>query len=107
MISFERTENIRLFSRYDLHSLFLKQHKDFTVNVQGLSRVSIGVCCGVARSRKLLLQGLFPLKAFYWGQQGARENYSLQIRNIVEGGYKVLGEKPVIIGETGLPFDIK
>ncbi|KAG5644275.1 hypothetical protein DXG03_008760 [Asterophora parasitica] len=73
---------------YDLNALFAKAFGDFTVNVQGLSR------------------GMFPLKAFYWGQKGARENFSLQIRNIVEAGYSSLGEKPVIIGECGIPMDM-
>ncbi|KAJ7742575.1 glycoside hydrolase family 5 protein [Mycena metata] len=73
---------------YDLNALFLKAFGDFSVNVQGLSR------------------GMFPLKAFYWGQKGARYNFSLQIRNIVEGGYQALGEKPVLIGECGIPMDM-
>ncbi|ESK91213.1 glycoside hydrolase family 5 protein [Moniliophthora roreri MCA 2997] len=73
---------------YDLRALFDKAFGDFTVNVQGLSR------------------GMFPLKTFYWGQRGARDNYALQIRNIVESGYKALGEKPVIIGECGVPMDM-
>lgn len=50
---------------------------------------------------------MFLLKAFYWGQQGARDNFSLQIRNIVEHGYEALGERPVIIGECGIPMDMK
>ncbi len=50
---------------------------------------------------------MFPLKAFYWGHAGARDNYSLQIKNIVEHGYKSLGERPVIIGECGIPMDLK
>jgi hypothetical protein len=50
---------------------------------------------------------MFPIKAFYWGQRGARENYSLQIRNIVEATYRSLGEIPVIIGECGVPMDMK
>lgn len=50
---------------------------------------------------------MFLLNAFYWGQKGARKNFSLQIRNIVEAGYRILGETPVIIGETGLPMDMK
>ncbi|KAH9834996.1 glycoside hydrolase superfamily [Rhodofomes roseus] len=73
---------------YDLNALFTKAFGDFTVNVQGLSR------------------GMFPLKAFYWGHQGARDNFALQIRNIVEAGYRSLGEKPVIIGECGIPMDL-
>lgn len=50
---------------------------------------------------------MFPLKAFYWGQKGARENFSLQIRNIVEAAYGSLGETPVIMGECGIPMDMK
>ncbi|KIM41720.1 glycoside hydrolase family 5 protein [Hebeloma cylindrosporum] len=73
---------------YDLNGLFAKAFGNFSVNVQGLSR------------------GMFPLKAFYWGQKGARDNFSLQIRNIVEKGYRSLGELPVIIGECGIPMDM-
>ncbi|KAI0356759.1 glycoside hydrolase [Trametes cingulata] len=73
---------------YDLNTLFMKAFGNFTVNVQGLSR------------------GMFPLKAFYWGQKGARDNFALQIRNIVEAGYRALGETPVIIGECGIPMDM-
>ncbi|KAK0458583.1 glycoside hydrolase [Desarmillaria tabescens] len=51
---------------YDLNALFSKAFGDFTVNVQGLSR------------------GMFPLKAFYWGHAGARDNYSLQIKNYLK-----------------------
>jgi hypothetical protein len=50
---------------------------------------------------------MFPLKAFYWGQKGARDNFSLQIRNITQAAYEVLGEKPVLIGECGIPMDMK
>ncbi|KAI0922589.1 hypothetical protein AcV5_009520 [Taiwanofungus camphoratus] len=73
---------------YDLNALFAKAYGDFTVNVQGLSR------------------GMFPLKAFYWGHQGARDNFALQIRNLVEAGYRSLGERPVVIGECGIPMDL-
>ncbi|KAH8112810.1 glycoside hydrolase family 5 protein [Phellopilus nigrolimitatus] len=73
---------------YDLNGLFQKTFGDFTVNVQGLSR------------------GMFPLKAFYWGQAGARDNFSLQIRKIAEAGYRSLGETPVVIGECGVPMDL-
>ncbi|KAG8216122.1 glycoside hydrolase family 5 protein [Butyriboletus roseoflavus] len=73
---------------YDLNALFSKAFGDFTVNVQGLSR------------------GVFPLKAFYWGQKGARDNYSLQIQNIIDAGHKVLGETPTLIGECGVPMDM-
>lgn len=50
---------------------------------------------------------MFPLKAFYWGHKGARDNFSLQIRNLVEASYRSLGERPVIIGECGVPMDMK
>jgi hypothetical protein len=50
---------------------------------------------------------MFPLKAFYWGHKGARENYTLQIRNIVEKAYDALGERPVLLGECGVPMDMK
>jgi hypothetical protein len=50
---------------------------------------------------------MFPLKALYWGQQGARENYSLQIQNIVDRGHQALGGKPILIGECGIPMDMK
>ena len=52
-----------------------------------------------------MLQGMFLFKTFYWGQKGARDNYSLQICTIVENGYRVLGEIPVIIGVCGIPMD--
>ncbi|RXW11189.1 hypothetical protein EST38_g14666 [Candolleomyces aberdarensis] len=75
---------------YDLNALFSKAFGNFTVNVQGLSR------------------GMFPLKAFYWGQKGARDNYSVQIANIVKHAREALGETttPVIIGECGIPMDM-
>jgi hypothetical protein len=50
---------------------------------------------------------MFFLKTFYWGQRGARDNYSLQISNIAESAYRSLGDKPVIIGECGIPMDMK
>ena len=50
---------------------------------------------------------MFPLKAFYWGQFGVRENFSLQIRNIVGKGHEALGETPIVIGECGVPMDMK
>ncbi|KAI0697370.1 glycoside hydrolase family 5 protein [Cytidiella melzeri] len=73
---------------YDLNALFMKAFSNFSVNVQGLSR------------------GMFPLKAFYWGQRGARNNFLLQISNIANEAYRALGEKPVVIGECGIPMDM-
>ncbi|KAG8793614.1 hypothetical protein FRC17_008418, partial [Serendipita sp. 399] len=73
---------------YDLDALFRKEFGNFTVNVQALSR------------------GTFPPKTFFWGHPSARRNYGVQIRNLVEAGYKSLGERPVFIGETGVPMDM-
>jgi hypothetical protein len=74
-----------------------------------MSRVLLGLAsCSFFQLRlNRLVQGMFLLKTFYWGQKGVRENFTLQIRNIVEGGYQALGEKPVVIGETGIPMDMK
>ncbi|KAG7096066.1 hypothetical protein E1B28_006746 [Marasmius oreades] len=74
---------------YDLKALFDKAYGEFTVNVQGLSR------------------GMFPLLTFYWGHKGARENYAHQISTIVYHGHKHLGEIPIVIGECGVPMDMK
>ena len=43
----------------------------------------------------------------YWGVAGLRTNYELQIRTLVEAAYRSLGEVPVMIGECGVPMDIK
>lgn len=93
--------------RYDLNALFLKAFGDFTVNVQGLSRVRFLYFTNLRAQSSLVLQGMFPLKALYWGQKGARDNYSLQIQNIIDTGHKVLGEMPTLIGECGIPMDMK
>jgi len=73
---------------YDLYSLFNKSFGNLTVNVQGLSR------------------GLFAPLAFYWGHASARDNFSLQIGNIAREAYVSLGERPVVLGECGIPFDM-
>jgi hypothetical protein len=49
---------------------------------------------------------VFPLKAFYWGHKGARDNFATQICTLVEAGYRSLGERPVLIGECGVPMDM-
>jgi len=54
------------------------------------------------------LQGMFLWKAMHWGQSGARKNYSLQIKNIIEAAYRSLkNERPVFLGECGVPMDMK
>ncbi|KAF9452093.1 glycoside hydrolase family 5 protein [Macrolepiota fuliginosa MF-IS2] len=73
---------------YCLYSLFNKSFGEFSVNVQGLSR------------------GMFPLKAFYWGHKGVRDNFSLQIRTLTEEAHKSLGDVPVLFGECGIPMDM-
>ncbi|QRV86919.1 Cellulase (glycosyl hydrolase family 5 protein) [Ceratobasidium sp. AG-Ba] len=74
---------------YDLNALFKKQFGFMSINVQGLAR------------------GMFPLRALYWGHEGARKNYTLQIGNIVKASDESLKRKrPVIIGECGIPMDM-
>lgn len=51
-------------------------------------------------------QGANPLKTFHWGQKGARDNFATQIGTIVQAAYRSLGERPVIIGECGVPMDM-
>lgn len=50
---------------------------------------------------------MFLPRTLYWGHRGARQNYSLQIRNIVDAAHAALGEVPLIIGECGVPMDMK
>lgn len=48
------------------------------------------------------------MRAIYWGRNGARANYHLQISTIVRAAYSSLsGSVPVIIGECGIPMDMK
>lgn len=47
-----------------------------------------------------------PLKTFHWGHKGARDNFTTQIRTIAEASYRSLGERPVLIGECGVPMDM-
>ncbi|TNY21435.1 cytoplasmic protein [Rhodotorula diobovata] len=73
---------------YDLQTLFEKKLGFMTANVQGLSR------------------GMFLLKALYFGRNGLKKNYALQISTILQHAYRQLGETPVVLGETGVPFDL-
>ena len=50
---------------------------------------------------------MFIGKAIYFGHKAARNNYSLQIGNIVKAARQKLGEVPIVIGETGVPMDLK
>ncbi|KAI5480839.1 glycoside hydrolase family 5 protein [Pseudohyphozyma bogoriensis] len=87
-------------------SLFTKSVGFMSANVQGLAR------------------GMFILKALYFGRAGLKKkfalsrcsfsiapadnahSYALQIHNIINAGYRSIGEFPVVIGETGVPFDM-
>lgn len=51
-------------------------------------------------------QGVNPLKTFHWGHKGAQDNFATQIRTLVEAGYRSLGERPVLLGECGVPMDM-
>ncbi|KAK4047845.1 hypothetical protein OIV83_005188 [Microbotryomycetes sp. JL201] len=73
---------------YDLQALFSKSLGHMSANVQGLSR------------------GMFLLKALYFGPWGLTKNYKKQIRNIVQAAYRKIGEVPIVLGETGVPFDL-
>jgi hypothetical protein len=68
--------------------LFDKAHGEFSENVQAFTR------------------GANPLKTFHWGQQGACNNFSTQIQSIVQATHRSLGDRPVIIGECGVPMDM-
>lgn len=50
---------------------------------------------------------MFITRALYFGQEAAKRNYTLQIGNIVRAAYERLGEVPVVVGETGVPMDMK
>ncbi|GAA6017473.1 hypothetical protein JCM11491_006836 [Sporobolomyces phaffii] len=73
---------------YDLQALFGKRLGWMSANVQGLAK------------------GMFLLKALYFGRSGLRKNYSVQISNILQASYQRIGECPVVLGETGCPFDL-
>jgi hypothetical protein len=47
------------------------------------------------------------LKAIYFGAKGAKTNYALQIGTILRSAQLSLGNTPVIIGECGIPIDMK
>ena len=49
---------------------------------------------------------MFFYNALYWGR-GVKKNYALQIRNIVQAARQKLGEVPILIGECGIPMDMK
>ncbi|KAF8750383.1 Cellulase (glycosyl hydrolase family 5) [Rhizoctonia solani] len=81
-----------------------KAFGSMSVNVQGLSRVRLLLLSGRVVDRFL---GNVCSESTLLGHSGARENYTLQIRNIVENARKSLsGSRPTIIGECGIPMDM-
>jgi hypothetical protein len=50
---------------------------------------------------------MFITRALYFGAEAAKRNYTLQIGNIARKAYEKLGEVPIVIGETGIPMDMK
>lgn len=50
---------------------------------------------------------MFLLRALYWGHSSARDNFSLQLKTLASEAYASLGEKPIVIGECGIPMDMK
>lgn len=60
-----------------------------THDVQGLSRGTRNV-----------------LQASYFGVKGAKRNYSFQVANVKKHGLNILGPKPCLVGECGIPMDI-
>lgn len=73
---------------YDLNTMFTKKFGFMTVNVQALSR------------------GSFPLGCLYFGKS-VKDNYALQIRTLVQKAREKIGEVPIVIGECGIPIDLK
>ncbi|CAO3657928.1 unnamed protein product [Rhizopus stolonifer] len=74
---------------YDLDSVFYKKFNGkMTHDVQSLQR------------------GGNVFSATYFGKSGAKKNYKGQIKNIKEEGLALMGEKPCILGEVGIPMDL-
>jgi hypothetical protein len=46
------------------------------------------------------------LAATYFGIAGAIANYRGQLRNVVSAGLRNVGERPILVGECGIPMDI-
>ncbi|KAI8830916.1 glycoside hydrolase superfamily [Chytriomyces cf. hyalinus JEL632] len=75
---------------YDLKALNSKGFDpSYTLDVQGL-----------ARGTKNLLS------AIYFGASGAEKNYTGQLGNIVRAGRTMVGSRPIVLGEVGIPMDI-
>ncbi|KAI9260260.1 glycoside hydrolase superfamily [Sporodiniella umbellata] len=74
---------------YDLDSVFYKKFN---------GRMTHDVQC--------LQRGGNVFSATYFGKNGAKKNYRGQIKNIKEEGLQMMGEKPCIMGEVGIPMDL-
>ncbi|KAJ3082647.1 hypothetical protein HDU99_002037, partial [Rhizoclosmatium hyalinum] len=75
---------------YDLKTLWEKAFDEqLTFDVQALARGTKTV-----------------LTAMYFGRSGAEKNYTGQMRNIMQTGKVKVGNRPVVMGEVGIPMDI-
>ncbi|KAJ3122642.1 hypothetical protein HK100_011897 [Physocladia obscura] len=75
---------------YDLKALMTKNFDErITFDVQALSKGTKNV-----------------LGSMYFGLSGAEKNYTGQIKNIVASGRNVVGDRPILMGECGIPMDI-
>ncbi|KAI8885544.1 glycoside hydrolase family 5 protein [Backusella circina FSU 941] len=74
---------------YDLNCVFYKSFNGkVTHDVQSLQR------------------GGNVFGATYFGQNGAKKNYRGQLKNIKQDGLADMGNKPMILGEVGIPMDL-
>ncbi|GAA6037743.1 hypothetical protein JCM8097_002319 [Rhodosporidiobolus ruineniae] len=91
---------------YDLQALFEKRLGWMSANVQGLARGMFLLKALVSRSDQSLdAYSPSPVDS-YFGRSGLKKNYALQIRNILTSSLRQIGEVPIVLGETGCPFDL-
>jgi hypothetical protein len=50
---------------------------------------------------------IFIFSCVHFGKSGAKTNYAHQVGQLVTKARERLREVPVVMGETGLPMDIK
>ncbi|KAI8049419.1 glycoside hydrolase superfamily [Gilbertella persicaria] len=74
---------------YDLNCVFYKKFN---------GRMTHDVQC--------LQRGGNVFNATYFGRNGAKKNYTRQIKNIKQDGLRDMGDKPCILGEVGIPMDL-
>lgn len=69
-------------------------------NPQNLDSTSVGRGSSASTSRGCSLP---PATAC---SPGLSSSYATQIHNILRYGYRQIGEAPIVLGETGCPFDL-